>query len=180
MENFVDFYELLGVDIFANQKQIKNAYLEKIKQYHPDTYSGDKNQAEKITADINQAYATLSNAEQKKLYDEQNGFEEKRQTISKQKEKQEKKNQKNNNSKNQTNENNNTKKTSTEKQKKKTEKNKTKTKKDKTNSNNENVKSQKMMPNETKKDVKIEREKLLFDVAIIALLIILIVVLIFK
>lgn len=79
----VDFYNLLGVGIFASQEEIKAGYLKKIKQYHPDTYTGNKKEAEDITASLNQAYAVLSSKEQKEKYDNQFGFAKKREQLKK-------------------------------------------------------------------------------------------------
>ena len=169
MEAQTNFYEQLGVDIFANQKQIKNAYLKKMKEYHPDKYKGNKKKAEEISANINQAYSVLSNPDQKKKYDEDNGFETQRQNILKQKE-EEKRQQ--------------------EKQKQKFEnKNRKKQKKKNAKFAKANIKEQHKIVVEKRKaehmkekqqKTQTEREKLLFDIAIVALLIILIVVIIFK
>ena len=74
----VNFYSLLGVSIFASDEEIKSAYFRKIKQYHPDTYQGNKKEAENITASLNQAYSVLSDKVQKAKYDEQFGFDKER------------------------------------------------------------------------------------------------------
>ena len=77
----VDYYKLLGISIFANDEEIRNGYLKKVKQYHPDTYKGNKDEAEDMTAEINVAYSTLKDSEKRHFYDVKNGFEKLRQNI---------------------------------------------------------------------------------------------------
>ncbi len=64
-----DFYKVLGVDKAADAKEIKRAYRKLAQQYHPDANPGNKEAEEKFK-DISEAYATLSNDEQRKEYDE--------------------------------------------------------------------------------------------------------------
>lgn len=64
-------YEILGVSKNATQEEIKEAYKELVKKYHPDVYQGDKTFAEKKTKEINIAYDILSNPESKSEYDEE-------------------------------------------------------------------------------------------------------------
>ena len=54
-------YEVLGVEVGASQSEIRKAYLNKMKQYHPDKNNGDKN-AERMAQEINEAYEILSNS----------------------------------------------------------------------------------------------------------------------
>lgn len=67
----MNYYEILGVKKTASQEEIKKAYKNLVKKYHPDIYKGDKNFAQKKTAAINVAYEILSNPESKKEYDEE-------------------------------------------------------------------------------------------------------------
>ena len=67
----MNYYEILGVKKTASQEEIKKAYKNLVKKYHPDIYKGDKTFAQKKTAAINVAYETLSNPETKNEYDEQ-------------------------------------------------------------------------------------------------------------
>ena len=53
-----DYYEILGVDKNASQKEIKSAYRKLAKKYHPDI-SQDPNATEKFQK-INDAYDFLS------------------------------------------------------------------------------------------------------------------------
>lgn len=62
-------YEKLGVSKTASQAEIKEAYKNLIKKYHPDVYQGNKTYAEKMTKEINVAYDVLSNPEKKLEYD---------------------------------------------------------------------------------------------------------------
>ncbi|MGJ8650781.1 MAG: J domain-containing protein [Opitutaceae bacterium] len=67
-----DYYETLGVLPSAEIIVIKAAYRALSKRYHPDTYAGRANIAEKM-ADINEAYETLSNTAKKLEYDRERG-----------------------------------------------------------------------------------------------------------
>ena len=48
-------YEILGIRKTATSEEIKNAYKQLVKKYHPDVYPGDKTFAEKKTQEINEA-----------------------------------------------------------------------------------------------------------------------------
>lgn len=67
-----DYYEVLGINKNADEKEIKHAYRKLAKKYHPDTNPGDK-AAEQKFKEVTEAYNVLSDAEKKKLYD-QYGF----------------------------------------------------------------------------------------------------------
>jgi len=64
-----DFYEVLGVDKSASDADIKKAYRNLAKKYHPDANPGDKVAEEKFK-EINEAYTVLSNADTKARYDQ--------------------------------------------------------------------------------------------------------------
>lgn len=63
-----EYYKLLGVSEDASQKEIKKAYREKAKKYHPDSNSGESNE-EKFKK-INKAYDVLSDEEKREKYDQ--------------------------------------------------------------------------------------------------------------
>lgn len=66
---FKDYYKILGIDTNkVSIDEIKNAYREKAKKYHPDRNVGDR-EAEAIFKDISEAYRVLSDAKQKRKYD---------------------------------------------------------------------------------------------------------------
>lgn len=63
-----DYYEILGVDKNASQKEIKSAYRKLAKKYHPDLNQGDSKAQEKLK-EINEAYEVLSDKDKKQKYD---------------------------------------------------------------------------------------------------------------
>jgi len=60
-------YKTLGIDVSSDKKEIKKAYLEKAKKFHPDA-SEDPNASE-IFQKVQEAYETLSDSELKSEYD---------------------------------------------------------------------------------------------------------------
>lgn len=66
---FKDYYKILGLDTNrVSMAQIKNAYREQAKKYHPDVNVGNKNSEERFK-DINEAYRILSENSTKRKYD---------------------------------------------------------------------------------------------------------------
>jgi DnaJ-class molecular chaperone len=63
-----DYYQILGVDSEADQKQVKEAYRHLAFQYHPDRNKEDPQSAEKMKR-VNEAYAVLSDPQKKRQYD---------------------------------------------------------------------------------------------------------------
>ena len=63
-----DHYKVLGVNRNASAKEIKNAYFNLAKKYHPDANPGNKAAAEKFQK-ISLAYEVLGNKEKKLQYD---------------------------------------------------------------------------------------------------------------
>lgn len=64
-----NYYSILGVSEDASQEEIKRAYRELAKKYHPDKTRGDK-KAEERFKEINEAYGILSDPEKRKKYDQ--------------------------------------------------------------------------------------------------------------
>lgn len=64
-----DYYEVLGVAKNASDDDIKKAFRQTAKKYHPDMHPGDKECEEKFK-EAQEAYAVLSDAEKRRQYDQ--------------------------------------------------------------------------------------------------------------
>ena len=64
-----DYYEVLGVAKDASDADIKKAYRNLAKKYHPDLNPGDK-EAEAKFKEVNEAYETLSDSQRRAQYDQ--------------------------------------------------------------------------------------------------------------
>jgi hypothetical protein len=69
-----NYYEQLGVVPSASSQDIRRAYREMSKQYHPDTTRLPKALATEKFQQLNEAYATLSNPNRRLQYDLKIGY----------------------------------------------------------------------------------------------------------
>ena len=65
-----DFYQILGINRNAPDKEIKKAYRRLAMQYHPDRNPGKEKWANEKFKEINEAYAVLGDPEKRKQYDQ--------------------------------------------------------------------------------------------------------------
>ncbi|MGJ8455803.1 DnaJ domain-containing protein [Pseudothermotoga sp. U03pept] len=64
------YYDILGVKKNATQEEIKKAYREAVRRYHPDKFVGAARElAEEKLKQINEAYEVLSDPEKRAQYD---------------------------------------------------------------------------------------------------------------
>jgi len=73
MQNFRNYYDILGVPRDASNDQIKQAFRRLARRYHPDLNPGDK-AAEERFKDINEAYEVLSDAAKRSQYEQYGQF----------------------------------------------------------------------------------------------------------
>ena len=69
MQNFRNYYDILGVARDATVEEIKKSFRRLARQYHPDLNPGDKTAEEKFK-DINEAYEVLSDTTKRSQYDQ--------------------------------------------------------------------------------------------------------------
>ena len=68
-KSILNYYQLLGVDPKADPAEIKQAYRNKLKQWHPDKNIDRVNEAEEATKILNQAFYTLNDPDRRRQYD---------------------------------------------------------------------------------------------------------------
>lgn len=66
---YTDFYTLLDVPADASSQDIRRAYRQQAKRYHPDTHPGDR-QAEQQFKAVREAYEVLSDPEKRARFDQ--------------------------------------------------------------------------------------------------------------
>lgn len=64
-----DYYEILGVEKSASDKEIKSAYRKQALKWHPDKNPDKKEEAETRFKEINEAYQILSDSSKRANYD---------------------------------------------------------------------------------------------------------------
>jgi len=80
MQNFRNYYQILGVSRDSTAEEIKRTYRKQARKYHPDLNPGDKAAEEKFK-DIGEAYEVLSDPKKRSQYDrfgqywQQGGFQ---------------------------------------------------------------------------------------------------------
>lgn len=67
MNDFINYYELLGVKNNASKQEIRLKYKEQIKKWHPDI--NKNNEAIEVTKKLNEAKSVLLDDEKRKEYD---------------------------------------------------------------------------------------------------------------
>ncbi|KAL4447161.1 hypothetical protein ABPG74_014013 [Tetrahymena malaccensis] len=65
-----DYYKILGVERDASDKEITKAYRKLALKWHPDKNQDNKEEADKVFRDINEAYQVLSDPEKKRMFDQ--------------------------------------------------------------------------------------------------------------
>jgi curved DNA-binding protein len=73
MQNFRNYYDILGVARDASIEEIKKAYRRLARQYHPDLNPGNKTAEEKFK-DLGEAYEVLSDTSKRAQYDQYGRF----------------------------------------------------------------------------------------------------------
>ncbi len=64
-----DYYEVLGVNRKATPEEIKKAYRDLAKKWHPDMNQDNKKEAEERFKEISEAYEVLMDPQKRQLYD---------------------------------------------------------------------------------------------------------------
>ena len=73
MQNFRNYYSILGVESNASPEEVKRAFRRQARRYHPDMNPGDKAAEEKFKK-IGEAYEVLSDVDKRSQYDQYSRF----------------------------------------------------------------------------------------------------------
>ena len=68
-KRILNYYEFLGIDSGASDEEIKQAYRNKMKEWHPDRNMDRLEEAEETTKILNQAFYTLGDPDRRRQYD---------------------------------------------------------------------------------------------------------------
>jgi curved DNA-binding protein CbpA len=66
----VDYYKILEISKTASPSDIRKAYREQARRWHPDKNPGKKEEADRRFKEISQAYEVLSDSQKRAVYDE--------------------------------------------------------------------------------------------------------------
>ncbi|MEM1290789.1 MAG: J domain-containing protein [Cyanobacteria bacterium P01_H01_bin.162] len=73
MQNFRNYFEILGVNQAASSAEVKQAYRQLARKYHPDLNPGDQAAEEQFKL-LGEAYEILSDPEKRSQYEEYSSF----------------------------------------------------------------------------------------------------------
>lgn len=76
-----DYYAVLGILPSAEDIVIRAAYRALAQRYHPDKWQGDANEATQRMAEINEAYAILSDPKKRSDFDRTRGAQEEAESV---------------------------------------------------------------------------------------------------
>jgi curved DNA-binding protein CbpA len=65
----LDYYKILGVDKAASADDVKKAYRNQARKWHPDKHPNNKDYAEEKFKEIAEAYDVLSDEQKRQIYD---------------------------------------------------------------------------------------------------------------
>ena len=68
-DKFTNYYTLLGIDPKSDRQTVKQAYLAKIKEWHPDKNPDNSEKSKAKFQEISEAYGVLSDPVKKHQYD---------------------------------------------------------------------------------------------------------------
>jgi|SRR5690554_2495561 len=73
-QDYQDYYDFLGLDQKATAEEIKRAYREKIRRWHPDANPDRRVWAEEMSKTLNEAYSILGDSKKRMAYNGMMGF----------------------------------------------------------------------------------------------------------
>ncbi len=67
-----NYYDVLGISRTASEEEVRKAYKQQVRKYHPDLNPGDAAAAERFAL-VAEAYGVLSDKKKRAMYDYYNG-----------------------------------------------------------------------------------------------------------